>query len=44
MIPPSRRFDIAIEEDLIEEIARIHGYDEIPRNDAQAAAEPAAGD
>ncbi|MGH8079685.1 MAG: phenylalanine--tRNA ligase subunit beta, partial [Lysobacter sp.] len=28
--PPSRRFDIAIEEDLIEEIARIHGYDTIP--------------
>lgn len=28
--PPSRRFDIAIEEDLIEELARIHGYDRIP--------------
>lgn len=28
--PPSRRFDIAIEEDLIEEIARIVGYDAIP--------------
>lgn len=28
--PPSRRFDIAIEEDLIEEIARIVGYEEIP--------------
>ncbi|MFC3550046.1 phenylalanine--tRNA ligase subunit beta [Lysobacter cavernae] len=28
--PPSRRFDIAIEEDLIEEIARVHGYDAIP--------------
>ncbi|SDY08088.1 phenylalanine--tRNA ligase subunit beta [Lysobacter enzymogenes] len=28
--PPSRRFDLAIEEDLIEEIARIHGYDRIP--------------
>ena len=27
---PSRRFDIAIEEDLIEELARIHGYDRIP--------------
>jgi phenylalanyl-tRNA synthetase beta chain len=27
---PTRRFDIAIEEDLIEEIARIHGYDNIP--------------
>lgn len=30
VIPPSRRFDLAIEEDLIEEIARIHGYDTIP--------------
>jgi phenylalanyl-tRNA synthetase beta chain len=28
--PPSYRFDIAIEEDLIEEIARIKGYDNIP--------------
>ncbi len=28
--PPTRRFDVAIEEDLIEEIARIHGYDAIP--------------
>ena len=28
--PPSYRFDIAIEEDLIEEIARLHGYDHIP--------------
>ncbi len=27
---PTRRFDIAIEEDLIEEIARIHGYNVIP--------------
>ncbi|MCL2076673.1 MAG: phenylalanine--tRNA ligase subunit beta [Betaproteobacteria bacterium] len=28
--PPSYRFDIAIEEDLIEEIARLYGYDNIP--------------
>ena len=28
--PPSHRYDIAIEEDLIEEIARLHGYDNIP--------------
>jgi phenylalanyl-tRNA synthetase beta chain len=28
--PPSYRFDIAIEEDLIEELARIHGYEQIP--------------
>ncbi|MBL8309131.1 MAG: phenylalanine--tRNA ligase subunit beta [Burkholderiales bacterium] len=28
--PPSYRFDIEIEEDLIEEIARIYGFDSIP--------------
>ncbi|TJZ75623.1 phenylalanine--tRNA ligase subunit beta [Chitiniphilus eburneus] len=28
--PPSYRFDIQIEEDLIEEIARVYGYDNIP--------------
>ena len=28
--PPTRRFDLAIEEDLVEEVARIHGYDRIP--------------
>jgi phenylalanyl-tRNA synthetase beta chain len=28
--PPSFRFDIEIEEDLIEEVARVHGYDAIP--------------
>ncbi len=28
--PPSFRFDIEIEEDLIEELARLHGYDNIP--------------
>ncbi len=27
--PPSYRFDLAIEEDLIEELARLHGYDQI---------------
>ncbi|MFT3792487.1 MAG: phenylalanine--tRNA ligase subunit beta [Rudaea sp.] len=27
---PTWRFDIAIEEDLIEEVARIHGYEKIP--------------
>jgi phenylalanyl-tRNA synthetase beta chain len=30
VLAPTRRFDIAIEEDLIEEIARIHGYEAIP--------------
>ncbi|GHU18155.1 phenylalanine--tRNA ligase beta subunit [Betaproteobacteria bacterium] len=28
--PPTYRFDIEIEEDLIEELARLHGYDKIP--------------
>ncbi len=28
--PPAHRFDVSIEEDLIEEIARIHGYNAIP--------------
>lgn len=28
--PPSYRFDLEIEEDLIEEIARLYGYDNIP--------------
>ena len=29
VVPPSHRFDMAIYQDLIEEIARIHGYDNI---------------
>jgi phenylalanyl-tRNA synthetase beta chain len=32
--PPSWRFDIRIEEDLIEEIARLYGFDNIPAQDA----------
>ena len=30
VVPPSYRFDIAIEEDLIEEVARIYGFERIP--------------
>lgn len=37
---PSRRFDIAIEEDLIEEVARIHGYDRIPMSSPSGAVPP----
>ena len=40
VIPPSHRFDIAIEQDLIEEVARIHGYDNIPRIDARMPQRP----
>ncbi len=29
-LPPSCRFDLAIEEDLIEEVVRLHGYDRVP--------------
>lgn len=28
--PPPHRFDLSIEEDLIEEVVRIHGYDDLP--------------
>jgi len=35
--PPGFRFDIVLEEDLIEEVARIHGYDRIPEATATAA-------
>jgi len=36
VISPSHRFDIAIEVDLIEEIARVFGYDKIPETTAVA--------
>jgi phenylalanyl-tRNA synthetase beta chain len=36
--PPSYRFDISIEEDLIEEVARVHGFDNIPANPPRAPA------
>jgi len=31
---PPWRFDIAIEEDLIEEVARVHGFENVPETDA----------
>lgn len=34
--PPSYRFDLAIEEDLIEEVARMHGYDNVPATPPQS--------
>lgn len=30
VLAPSSRFDIALEEDLIEEVVRVHGYDNLP--------------
>jgi phenylalanyl-tRNA synthetase beta chain len=44
--PPSYRFDLVIEEDLIEEIARVHGFERIPavppRAPASMCAQPEA--
>jgi len=41
VVPPSHRYDMAIYQDLIEEVARIHGYDNIqislPKIEAQLA-------
>ncbi len=36
--PPSFRFDIGIEEDLIEEVARVHGFEKIPVQPPRAVA------
>ncbi len=36
--PPSYRFDLEIEEDLIEEVARVHGFDRIPAHPPVAPA------
>ncbi|MBU6305101.1 MAG: phenylalanine--tRNA ligase subunit beta [Betaproteobacteria bacterium] len=36
--PPSFRFDLEIEEDLIEEVARIHGFERIPAHPPRATA------
>jgi phenylalanyl-tRNA synthetase beta chain len=38
VLAPPHRFDMAIEADLIEEIARIHGYDSIPEVTASSQA------
>jgi len=37
-VPPAHRFDLEIEADLIEEVARLVGYDEIPEVPLQSAA------
>lgn len=40
--PPSFRFDLSEEADLVEEIARVHGYENIPETPAKWSAHPAA--
>ena len=42
-VPPFR-FDITLEADLVEEVARIQGYDSIPSRLPRAAGRPALGD
>lgn len=42
IIPPSFRFDLKIEADLIEEVARVHGYDDIGAHHPQLTAAYAA--
>ncbi len=38
-VPPSWRFDLAIEADLIEEVGRIYGYDQLPSTHPELSAE-----
>ena len=40
--PPANRFDINIEEDLIEEVVRLFGYDQVPETPGQAMTQLAA--
>ena len=40
--PPSWRFDLAQEADLVEEVARVYGYNEIPEIDAPMPQRPSA--
>lgn len=42
VVPPTWRFDVAQPADLVEEVARVHGYNEIPLIDAPVPQRPAA--
>ena len=39
-IPPSHRFDLRIEADLIEEVGRIHGYERLPAHRPEGILQP----
>ncbi|OGA21704.1 MAG: phenylalanine--tRNA ligase subunit beta [Betaproteobacteria bacterium RIFCSPLOWO2_02_FULL_67_19] len=41
VLPPAYRFDLEIEEDLIEEVARVHGFENIPAHPPRALAKMA---
>lgn len=47
VVPPAARFDLVIEEDFIEEIVRVHGYDlipaQLPKAPVHMLAEPETG-
>ncbi|MGA9855332.1 MAG: phenylalanine--tRNA ligase subunit beta, partial [Gammaproteobacteria bacterium] len=44
VVPPSYRFDVSREEDLIEEVGRIHGFEKIPAAPLNAAIQPGEAD